>query len=230
VPIFVVGMPQAGTWLVSQLLASHPAVTSAGETRHVHDALVDLRGHVSGKRPFPEMLQDVIPQDLAYFGNSLVGRLSRQVPQVRRIVDSMPSNFFFLGLLHLALPNARFVHISRHAADTCLACYSKLFFGDLTHTYDLAELGRYYRAYDGLMAHWRQVLPAGAFLDVRYEDLVVNPVAEAQRIANYCDLPRDSAFIAAAETVRPAASTVGHWKMYERHLTPLLKELGDLVR
>jgi hypothetical protein len=196
----------------------------------VHDALVDLRGHVNGKRPFPEMLQDAIPQDIAYFGNSVAGRLSRQVPQIRRIVDSMPANFFFLGLLRLALPNARFIHVSRNAVDTCLSCYSKLFFGEINHTYDLAELGRYYRAYDALMAHWRRVLPAGSFLDVRYEQLATNPAAEAQRIATYCDLPRDAAFLAAAEALRPSASSVGRWKMYEKHLGPLLAELGDLAR
>jgi hypothetical protein len=152
------------------------------------------------------------------------------VPQIRRIVDSMPSNFFFLGLLRLALPNARFIHVSRNAADTCLSCYSKLFFGEINHTYDLAELGRYYRAYDALMAHWRRVLPAGSFLDVRYEELAANPAAEAQRIASYCDLPRDAAFIATAESLRPSASSVGRWKMYEKHLGPLLTELGDLAR
>lgn len=229
VPIFVFGMPQAGTTLVAQLLAGHSTVASAGETRHVHDALVDLRGHVNGKRPFPESMHDAIPQDIAYFGNSLAGRLSREAPKSRRIVDGMTSNFFFLGLLRLALPHARFIHISRNPVDTCLSCYSKLFFGDINHAYDLAELGRYYRAYDALMKHWRAVLPAGSFLDVTYEGLATNPASEAQRIAAYCELAREPAFAAAADAVKPSPQSIGRWKLYAKHLAPLLTELRDLA-
>jgi hypothetical protein len=230
VPIFIVGMPQSGTSLVAQILAAHPSVALAGETRQVHDALLDLRGHVAGKRAYPELMHDATPQDIGYFGHTLSGRLSRLAPQSRHVVDSMPSNFFFLGLICLALPKAKVIHVSRNAADTCLSAYSKLFFSEINHAYDLVELGRYHRAYSALMAHWRQVLPTGSVLEVRYEDLAANPAGEAQRIASHCALPANGNLAATAEQVRPSASSVDRWKLYGAHLAPLLAELGDTSR
>ena len=86
----------------------------------------------------------------------------------------MPSNYYFAGLIHLALPNAKIIHTIRDPVDTCISCFSKLFSAEQNHTYDLGELGRYYKRYERLMAHWRNVLPAGRILDVRYEDVVAD--------------------------------------------------------
>ena len=83
-----------------------------------------------------------------------------------RITDKMPANFLFVGLIRLILPNARIIHVLRDPVDTCLSCFSKLFTGEQPFAYDLAELGRYHRAYRRLMAHWRSVLPSGAMLEV----------------------------------------------------------------
>lgn len=87
----------------------------------------------------------------------------------QRVADKMPWNYYFAGLIHLALPNAKIIHTVRDALDTCVSCFSKLFSAELNHTYDLGELGRYYKRYERLMAHWRMVLPASRFLDVSYE-------------------------------------------------------------
>ena len=87
----------------------------------------------------------------------------------------MPDNFRLAGLIHLALPNARIIHTRRNPLDTCLSCYSKLFSANIPYVYDLGELGRYYRAYDAVMANWRTLLPAHVFLEVDYEDLDADP-------------------------------------------------------
>ena len=105
----------------------------------------------------------------------------------------MPRNFIFAGLIHLALPNAIIIHTVRDPVDTCLSCFSKLFTEEQNHTYDLAELGRYYRHYQALMAHWHRILPPGRILDVRYEDLVADLEGQARRIIAHCGLRLGSA-------------------------------------
>ena len=94
----------------------------------------------------------------------------------------MPSNFYYVGLIHLAMPNARIIHTMRDPIDTCLSCFSKLFSHEQNHTYDLGELGRFYRAYERLMDHWREILPKGVMIDVRYEDVVADLETQARRI------------------------------------------------
>jgi hypothetical protein len=154
----------------------------------------------------------------------------------------MPSNFYFVGLIHLALPGAKILHTRRNPVDTCVSCFSKLFAGEQNQTYDLAELGRYYRAYHRLMAHWRAVLPAGAFLDVQYEDVVADTETQAKRLLEYCGLawtPRVLDFHRTERPVKTASarqvrqpiyrSSVARWRNYERFLGPLLAELGDLA-
>lgn len=152
-------------------------------------------------------------------------------------------NSIFTGLIHLAMPNARIIHTNRNPVDTCLSCFSKLFSGEQSQTYDLGELGRYYRAYHGLMQHWREVLPQGAFLDVQYEEAVADTETQARRILEYCGLEWDPRVLDFHKNERPVktasasqvrkpiySSSVARWRNYEAHLGPLLKELGDLAK
>jgi hypothetical protein len=167
------------------------------------------------------------------------GALARLAPDAARITVKMPSNFYFLGLIHLALPNARIIHAVRDPVDTCVSCYSKLFRGEQNHTYDLGELGRYYRRYERLMAHWRAVLPPGRILDVRYEALVADVESEARRLVAHCGLdwdPRCLDFHRSERPVRTASasqvrrpiyeSAVGWGQTYRDFLNPLLQALG----
>src|SRR5262249_30039561 len=141
-----------------------------------------------------------------------------------------------------ALPNAAIIHTVRNPVDTCISCFSKLFTDGLEQTYDLAELGRYYRRYQALMAHWDQVLPSGRILDVRYEDVVADLEAQARRIVAHCGLGWDARCLAFHETERPVStasaaqvrrpiytSAVGRGRAYEPFLDPLLDAL-DLPR
>ena len=169
-------------------------------------------------------------------------RLRRYSTTAAHITDKMPSNFCFVGLIHLALPNARVIHVTRDPLDTCLSCFSRLFSAEQNHTYDLAELGRFYRKYAELMAHWRKVLPEERMLELRYEDVIADLEGEARRMIAYCGLDWSESCLSFHETDRPvktaSASQVrrpiyktakNRSRHYRENLAPLIAELGDLA-
>jgi tetratricopeptide (TPR) repeat protein len=228
-PIFVVGMPRSGTTLVEQILASHPTVFGAGELTDLPTLAGRLGCH---GMPFPEAVT-VLPADqLARLGEAYCQRLRACAPTARHVVDKLPANFQLIGLIRLALPGARIIHIERDPVDTCLSCFSRLFTGPQLYAYDLAELGRYFLAYQTLMAHWRRVLPAGILLDVRYEDLVDDMEGNARRILAHCGLPWDAgclAFHSTNRTVRTASAAQVRQPLY-RHAVGRWHVYGDLAR
>jgi tetratricopeptide (TPR) repeat protein len=159
-PIFVLGMPRSGTTLVEQILASHPMVHGAGELTALNDATLSVRAADGNPLAYPEFVSALDPKALRQLGARYLELVRNIAPEGARVTDKMPSNYYFLGLIHLALPNARIIHTVRDPVDTCVSCFSKLFTAEQNHTYDLGELGRYYRRYEQLMAHWRSMLPA----------------------------------------------------------------------
>ena len=137
---------------------------------------------------FPEIVSSMAPQFYEFGNTTCIRSRPRQRRASVRIIDKMPENFRWVGLIHLALPHARFIHTFRDPAATCLSCFSKLFVGNLNYAYDLRELGRYYNAYAELMAHWHSALPLEIVLDVRYEALVTTFEAQARQIVAFCGL------------------------------------------
>ena len=231
-PVFVIGMPRSGTTLVEQILASHPDVFGAGERADLPEVLV------AAGVSFPEFVISASPAAFARVGEMYVERIGREAGAALRVTDKLVSNFYNVGLIHLALPNAKIIHVTRHAADTCLSCFSRLFRSGVEYSYDLVELARYYNSYAMLMRHWREVLPAGAFLDVRYEDVVSDLEGQSRRMLEYCSLDwhpdvlqfhrsrRPVTTVSLSQVRRPAYdSSVGRWRNYEKHLGPLLEEL-----
>jgi hypothetical protein len=237
-PIFVIGMPRSGTTLVEQILASHPQVHGAGELKAMNDIADTVPGVGTVRIPYPEFVPALDAAAMRAVGARYVAALKRLAGGARRVTDKMPSNFFFAGLIHLALPNAPIIHTVRDPVDTCVSCFSKLFTAEQNHTYDLAELGRYHRRYQRLMAHWHRVLPAGRILDVRYEDVVADLEGAARRIIAHCGLDWDARCLDFHRTERPVrtasatqvrqpiyTSAVGRARVYEPYLRPLLAEL-----
>ncbi|MGJ4928429.1 sulfotransferase [Bradyrhizobium sp. HKCCYLS2038] len=237
-PVFVIGMPRSGTSLVEQTLASHPAVHGAGEVNYFAAAVARFTDPARGD--YPEMLAKLSDADIMTLARSYLDRFSSLPADTRRVVDKMPSNFLFAGLIHLALPNARIIHVRRNPIDTCLSCYTQLFAEPQPFAYDLAELGRYYRAYDALMGHWRTVLPEGVLLEVTYEDMVRGFEAHARKIVAHCGLAWDDACLSFHDNDRPVntaslvqvrkplfSGSVGRWRMYGGRLKPLLDALGS---
>lgn len=235
-PVFVIGMPRSGTSLVEQILASHPRVFGAGELNDFVAAMSDVAERRAGA--YPDVLARMSDGDLRELGKTYVERVSRVAAAKDRIVDKLPSNFLFAGLIHLALPRARIIHVKRNAVDTCLSCYSLLFAEDQPFAYDLGELGRYYKAYEALMDHWRSVLPPERMLEVRYEDLVEDLEGQARRLVAHCGVEWDERCLAFHETKRPVhtaslvqvrksiyASSVGRSRLYGSRLKPLMDAL-----
>jgi len=256
-PIFIVGMPRSGTTLVEQILAAHPRVHAAGEQLKLSALVRDL-----GREPgteFPHGFTQVPVERLRRLADDyadqrrqyqfLAGRIhlfrteqDGLAPDIDRITDKLPANFQYLGLIALLLPNARIIHLRRDPVDTCLSCYTQLFGGGQQFSYDLTELGRYYRAYDALMQHWRSVLPAGRMLEIDYEQLVAEPEPEVRRLLDHCGLEWEPAcleFHRVERAVRTASSqqvrqplyrhAVGRWRRYRDRLGPLLEALGPLA-
>ena len=236
-PIFIIGMPRSGTTLVEQILAAHPSVQASGERQDFAIAIEDTKSVSQG--PYPRCVTAMTPAQLASLGTNYIKRVTGALPNAERFTDKLPSNFIYAGLIHLALPNARIIHTKRDPLDTCLSCFSILFAGQQRFAYDLAELGRHYRAYEDLMAHWRNVLPDGVMLEVPYEEVVADTEAQARRILAHCGLPWDDACLAfhtAERAVRTASAaqvrqpiyrnSVGRWRAYEDELGPLIEALG----
>jgi tetratricopeptide (TPR) repeat protein len=236
VPVFIIGMPRSGTTLVEQILASHPQVFGGGELLEIGNLAASISGPNGSE--FPEAVPTMACEQLRELGRNYLGVIRRMAPTVERITDKLPSNFDFAGLIHLMLPNARLIHTRRDPRDNALSCFSILFRDSVNYTYDLAELGRYYRGYQRLMEHWRNVLPEAVMLEVQYEDVVAGVEDQARRIVAHCGLDWDDACLAFHKTersVRTAShtqvrqpiyrSSVGRWRAYEDLLQPFVQAL-----
>ncbi len=237
-PVFVVGMPRSGTTLVEQILASHSKVYGAGEVETFDQVIGKFRSQNNIAAEFPGMVSAMSLEALCHLGSHYVELTKSAAPAMERIVDKLMGNFKNVGLIHLALPNARIIHVRRDPVDTCVSCFSLLFTGDQSFTYDLGELGRYYRGYATLMEHWRSVLPHGVMIDVQYEDLVADLDGQARAIVDHCGLEWEDACLAFHKTERQVhtasavqvrqpiyRTSVGRWRHYENFLRPLMEAL-----
>jgi tetratricopeptide (TPR) repeat protein len=231
-PVFIIGMPRSGTTLLEQILASHPQVHGAGE-------LTALRMVVEGLGHYPADVAHLGAGDLTRLGENYLGRVQGLAQGKVRLLDKMPANFFYAGLIPMILPGARIIHCRRDAVDTCLSCYTKQFAGEQLFSYEQSELGQFYRDYQQLMAHWRQILPAQQFIEVDYESVVDDLETQARRLLAFLDLPWDAACLNFHETrrvVRTASvnqvrkpiytSAKNRWQAHAAHLGPLLAALG----
>jgi tetratricopeptide (TPR) repeat protein len=240
-PIFVLGMPRSGTTLTETIIASHPDVYGAGELPD----LMNMANNPSGipGQKYPMSLHGLTKDDMAALGARYVDGLRSRNPEARRITDKMPANFFAVGLIHLILPNAKIVHVNRNPLDTCLSCFSRMFNTGQNHTYNLTELGLYYRNYARLMDHWRKVLPEGAFYDLQYEQLVTDNETQARHLIEFCGLEWNDACLESHKnkrSIRTASvtqvrepvytSSVERWRRYDKFLGPLKDALGDLIQ
>ncbi|HYB08097.1 MAG TPA: sulfotransferase [Alphaproteobacteria bacterium] len=240
-PIFVLGMPRSGTTLVEQILASHPGVHGGGELSAADQWItgLDLLPTIREARmEYPKSTRILDRSAAERLAGRYLDEIGREAGAALRITDKLPANFLRIGLIALLLPRARIIHCMRDPLDTCLSCYFQNFAEPMPFTNTLDRLGRYYRAYERLMAHWRSVLPQ-RMLEVSYEELVAEPDRWCRQILAHCALPWDEGvlrFFATDRSIRTASvwqvrqpiylSSVGRWKHYRDHLAPLLNALG----
>jgi tetratricopeptide (TPR) repeat protein len=226
-PIFVFGMPRSGTTLIDQILASHRLVSSIGEGRHIDDAGQNwITAFKSGSTPVVSASEQWV--------RKYVEAINVAACEGHPFVDKTPANFRFAGVIRALFPEARMIHCRRTPLDTCLSCYSLLFTHGHEYTYDLTELGHYYRLYQRLMAHWQATLPPGSMLEVDYESLVDDTAGQIRRMLDYCSLPWDENCLKFHETRRIVAtasldqvrspiyrSSVGRAQRFRAWLSPL---------
>ena len=234
-PVFIVGMPRSGSTLVEQIVSSHPDIYGAGEVKYLAQALGQLRDRFPSLPKYPEMIEKITPAQLDIVAKSYQKALSQGAGGAKRITDKLLTNYFFVGLINLLFPNAKVIHTQRNPVDTCLSGFTKLFKDDMPHSYDLAELGRYYSKYRELMEHWESVLPDGFMTTVVYEDVVADTEKEARRLIEFLGLPWDDKCVdfhksdrpvktaSVAQVRRPIYKTsVERWKKYGPGLQPLV--------
>jgi tetratricopeptide (TPR) repeat protein len=243
-PIFIVGMQRAGSTLLEQILASHSAVEGAGELpnmRFLARRLEETIGRGSGT-VYPGVLAKIDPGAFRPLGEEyLESTLVRRKLGRPFFVDKEPYNFWHIGLIQLAVPQARIIDIRRHPLGCCFSNFTTIFLHGLAHTFSLAALGRFYADYVAMMAHYDRVLP-GRVCRIFYENLVADPESEIRRLLAWLDLPfEDSclAFHANARAVNSASSeqvrspifheALDRWRHYEPWLSPLKAALGPVL-
>ena len=233
-PIFVVGMPRAGSTLVERILAGHSAVEGAGELPDLPAVARALAADAS----YPEMLETLPGEAFARAGRDYLARAAtRRRTERPRFVDKFPGNVFHLPLILLALPNARIVDVRRDPLDCCVSLFAQSFAGGQAYSYDLADLGRHYASYVRLADHLSAVLP-GRILRVRYEDVVDDLEGQTWRMLDHLGLPFEPACLrfdertgavrtASSEQVRRpvSRSSIGRWRRFAAHLAPLVDAL-----
>ncbi len=232
-PIFIVGMPRSGTTLIEQILSSHSKVYGAGELQDFSLAVAQER-QLKNETDYIDWLLSVDDSALKRIGENYIKRIRALDAKAIRISDKMPGNFFYVGLIHKALPKAKIIHSIRNPMDVCVSNYSRLFNESMPFAYDLEELGRYSYACDKLMTHWKEVLPKGVILDMVYEDNVADLETQARKLLRFCDLEWEEACLefhknkrhvktaSIAQVRKPIyKSSVARWEHYKDYLAPL---------
>jgi hypothetical protein len=237
-PIFVVGMPRSGSTLVEQVLASHSAVEGTMELPTLPGMVRELEQPQGRGAGFPQSVIAMGPDQLLSLGARYIEETRIFRSGRRFFIDKMPANFSHVGLIRLILPEAKIIDVRRHPLDTCFSAFKQYFAAGQSFSYDLEDLGRYYRSYIGLMDHWHAVLP-GRVLELRYEDLVRDTETEVRRLLAHCGLDFEEACLRFYDTkraVRTASSeqvrvpmydsSIGYWRLFEPQLAPLQRSLG----
>lgn len=234
-PIFVVGLPRAGSTLVEHILTSHSKVDGMMELAHLSSLVKELnyRQQKKNRSTYPLALAEIDRSECLEMGREYIKRtriLRRAAPF---FVDKMPNNFEHIGLIHLVLPRARIIDVRRDPMATGFSAFKQLFQAGNEWSYKLKHIGQYYRAYLDLMAHWDRMLP-GKVYRVNYEQLVQQPEEEIRKLLAWLELSFEEACLAPHQNtraVRTASSeqvrqpiyrdALEHWKLFEAELEPL---------
>ena len=241
-PIFIVGLPRAGSTLVQQILASHPLVEGTDELPDVIALTQDLRRAAGPGASYLDALATLSSERLRELGESYLQRTRVHRKSGRpHFIDKMPNNFMHVGLIHLMLPEARIVDVRRHPLGCCFSGFKQYFARGQSFSYGLADIGHYYRDYVALMAHVDAVLP-GRVHRVVYERLVDDTEAQVRALLAHCGLEFDPACLRFFENDRPVRTAsseqvrqpiyrdgVEHWRHFEPWLGPLRDALGDVL-
>lgn len=235
-PIFIVGLPRAGSTLIEQILASHSQVDGTLELPNILSLAHRLRGRkqVTERDRYPRILGDMPAADLTALGQDYIDNTQIHRQGAPFFTDKMPNNFRHIGMIHLILPNAKIIDARRDPMDCCWSGFKQLFAEGQEFTYGLEDIGHYYNAYVDLMNHWNSILPEGRILCVQHEDVLDDVEGQVRRILDYCGLSFEQACVdfhqtnravrtASSEQVRQPINRGGQdrWKPFELYLDAL---------
>lgn len=240
-PIFIVGLPRAGSTLLEQILASHSQVDGTMELHNILDLAKRLRGRDANPNDaprYPGIMGELEYELFQKFGEQFIEQTQVYRGNAPMFIDKMPNNFFHIGLIKLILPNAKVIDARRHPMACCFSGFKQLFGEGQEFSYGLHQIGDYYREYVRLMNHWDDVLP-GFVLRVQHEDVIDDLEAQVRRILDFCGLEFEASCVEfhktkrtvrtpSAEQVRQPINTAGvdQWRHFEQFLDPLKNALG----
>ena len=240
-PIFILGLPRAGSTLIEQILASHSMIDGTLELPNILSIAQSLRGDdIYGKLGnYPKSMNSLTQKQREDFGKRFIDDTRMHRKDAPMFTDKMPNNFRHIGLIHLIMPNAKIIDARRYPLDCCFSMFKQLFAQGQEFSYGLAEAGSYYKSYVKLMDHWDQVLP-NKILRVNNEDVIEDLEGQVKRMLDFLELPFEEECISFYETdrsVRTASSEqvrqpinkkgMGRWKPYAKNLKPLLESIGE---
>lgn len=235
--VFIVGMPRAGMNLLEHMLSCHSRIDAGDGNPHLH--AICCEPHAAMERfGFPDYAQHLSEEGIQAMGIEYLQRRNNRTT-ARFVTDTAPNNFIYLGMAKLLMPNAKIIHITRNAVDTCLSAYQHLFPSSMPFAYDLREVGEFYHLYEELMAHWKAVLPEGSILEITYEDLVRFPQTTLEDVFSFLGLSHEDACLTqdtleralplnSVQAVRSPlhAFKIRAWQHYRNHITTLLDVLN----
>jgi tetratricopeptide (TPR) repeat protein len=242
-PIFILGLPRAGSTLIEQILASHSMVDGTLELPNILSTAQSLRGEdIYGKLGnYPKSMESLTLEQRGALGKGYIEDTRMHRKEAPRFTDKMPNNFRHIGLIHLIMPNAKIIDARRYSLDCCFSMFKQLFAQGQEFTYGLAEAGSYYNSYVQLMDHWNSVLP-DKVLTVNNEDVIEDLEGQVRRMLEFLELPYEEECISFHETDRlvrtPSSEQVRkpvnkegmeRWKPYSKHLKPLLDSLDEAL-
>jgi len=241
-PIFIVGLPRAGSTLLEQILASHSQIDGTMELHNILGLAMRLRGRAAVTNAgedtqYPKNLREIDESYLRRFGEQFIKDTQVYRQGAAFFIDKMPNNFLHIGLIKLILPNAKIIDARREPMACCFSGFKQLFAAGQDFTYGIEEVGRYYKSYLNLMDHWDKVLP-GYVLRVQHEDVIEDLEKQVRRMLDFCGLEFEESCLEFHKTKRniktPSSEQVRQpifktalqqWENFESHLEPLKKSL-----
>lgn len=236
-PIFIVGMPRSGTTLIEQTLSSHASIHGAGELTFLDEIIHSARGAVRNT-DFTTWAAQLTNKECIELGNIYLDRTRQLAPDKTYIIDKMPGNCFYIGMIYRMLPEAKIIHAMRDPMDSCFSCFTKLFNHSMPYAYDQEALGQYFMHYATIMQHWHQVLPKGVIFDLPYEIMVADHENQTRKLLDYIGLPWDPNclnFYNNARLVKTASMAQVRKPIYQtsvkrwEHFTDELQTLARIV-
>jgi len=231
-PIFILGLPRAGSTLIEQILSSHSLIEGTQEHHNIMTIGRKIRT-INNTDNYTDSLFDLKDEDILEYGNKYINETMWSRKEKNFFIDKMPNNFPYIGLIKMILPNAKIIDARRNPLDGCFSCFKQFFAKGQHFTYDLDDIARYYKDYERIMLFWNTIFPDSIYKIV-YEDVIENPKSEVKKLLNYLELDFEESCMdfykskrpvktASSEQVRQPIykSGVNYWKNYESNLTIL---------